>query len=368
MGVEADCIVLVPGIFGFGTFGSERGAKIEYFAEVKRVLTAGTGIPGSRIRSSEPPPTGAIAHRVGELVGEIEAVLADPGTPPGARVHLVGHSTGGVDARLMANEGYTAFTAHGVDVARRERVAARLGTIVTVSAPFYGSPCTVKLKLEFRGLVAALSAWSVLDRGGVLTGAFGPLLATMLATLEAVARDQQSNEAVIALLSRLGLDRATVGQMVDFRNDILADDRLVDDLAPRSMAALNASLGEDHPDIKSYVTVAPRPSLGDLGSLERRALYLLLYAATSDPGFSPVAFPAGPWLVGAPNPDLLGEAPRACDGVVPSSSQTIAGEAVGIVLADHEDVIGHFDGEKNTTVFESGAGFTRSRFVRLWTD
>ncbi len=368
MSVERDCIVLIPGIFGFGTFGGEGGPRIDYFAEAKRVLARTTGIPANRIWSAEPPPTGAIAHRVAELVSEIEGSLADPATPPGARVHLVGHSTGGVDARLVANKGYTGFTAHGVDEGRRGRAAKRLGSIVTISAPFYGTPCAVKLKPEFKGLVASLAVWNVLDHGGAFTGAFGPLLAMALAALEAAANDEEANQPVIALLSRLGLDKATVGQLVDFRKGILGDDQLVGDLAPGNMAALNASLAPDEADIKSYVTVAPRPSPGDFGGLERRAIYLLLYSATSDKSFSPVTFPQGTWLAGGPDPELLGQPPQSCDGVVPSSSQTIDGRAAGIVLADHEDVIGHFDGQENTTVFKSGSGFTRSRFVRLWSD
>lgn len=368
VGAGSDWIVLVPGIFGFGTFGSSGGPRIDYFAAVKEVLSRTTGIPPTRIRSAEPPPTGAIAHRVAELIGELETILADPGTPPAARVHLVGHSTGGVDIRLLLNEGFTGFTAFGVDEQRRARVAARVGSVVSLSAPFYGTPCAVKLAPEFKGLVAALSLWNVLDHGGALTGAFGPFAATTLGVIEAVARDPSTNETVIALLGRLGLDTATVGQLVRFRQRIVSDDGLMHDLSPGGMAEINAGLAPDRVEIRSYVTVAPQPSAGDFGGLERRAIYLLLYSATSDAGFSPLSFPEGPWLAGDPDPALLGQAPRTCDGVVPSSSQTVDGVAAGVVLADHEDVIGHFDGQENTTVFKSGSGFTYARFARLWSD
>lgn len=368
MSLADDCIVLVPGLFGFGAFGAGRGGapRIDYFAEVKKVLSARTGVPQARIRSTEPPPTGALAHRVAELVTEIEQVLA--AAPDGARVHVVGHSTGGVDARLLANPAYHAFTGHGVEDERRRRVAARLGHVVTLSAPFHGTPCAVKLRPEFKGLVAALSLWNVLDHGGALAGALGPLVATLLGALQVVARDGRANAGVVELLDRLGVDHATVGEIVKFRDAILRDDALLDDLAPGRMEAMNARLAPDPIAIESYVTASPRPALGDLGGLERRAFYLLLHHATSDASFAPAAFPHGRWLVGAHDHDLVGNAPEASDGVVPASSQTVSGEAAGIVLADHEDVIGHFDGQENTTLFKSGSGFTRARFARLWAD
>lgn len=60
------------------------------------------------------------------------------------------------------------------------------------------------------------------------------------------------------------------------------------------------------------------------------------------------------------------DAPRANDGIVPASSQTLGGRAARIVLADHLDVIGHFEGRWNTTLFKSGAGFGQREFAELW--
>lgn len=59
------------------------------------------------------------------------------------------------------------------------------------------------------------------------------------------------------------------------------------------------------------------------------------------------------------------DAPRANDGIVPASSQTLAGHAARIVLADHLDVVGHFEWRWNT-LFKSGAGFGRRQFEELW--
>jgi hypothetical protein len=63
---------------------------------------------------------------------------------------------------------------------------------------------------------------------------------------------------------------------------------------------------------------------------------------------------------------MVEDAPRANDGIVPASSQTLGGRAARIVLADHLDVIGHFEGRWNTTLFKSGAGFGQREFAELW--
>jgi hypothetical protein len=60
------------------------------------------------------------------------------------------------------------------------------------------------------------------------------------------------------------------------------------------------------------------------------------------------------------------DAPRANDGIVPVSSQTLRGRAARLVLADHLDVIGHFEWRGNTTLFKSGANFGRREFEALW--
>lgn len=63
---------------------------------------------------------------------------------------------------------------------------------------------------------------------------------------------------------------------------------------------------------------------------------------------------------------MVEDAPRANDGIVPASSQTLARHAARIMLGDHLDVVGHFEWRKNTTLFKSGAGFPRRVFEELW--
>src|SRR5690242_822066 len=116
---------------------------------------------------------------------------------------------------------------------------------------------------------------------------------------------------------------------------------------PERMASLDERLGDSGARLVEIVTVAPRPSLarGGLRAIDRRAVYALCYAG------SPHARQA--------RCVKMEDASRGNDGIAPASSQTLAGHAARIVLADHLDVVGHFEWRWNTTLFKSGAGFGR---------
>src|SRR5262245_29126132 len=133
-------VLLVPGFFGFASFG--RGdARISYFDHVAHAIQAARPEFKWRIDVSQPPPTGTRASRVQKLRNKMLDVLAhgsgqDAQRRPD-RLHLVGHSTGGLDARLLVNETYDLVgTDHGKPHAdQRSAFIGKLGTIATLSAP-----------------------------------------------------------------------------------------------------------------------------------------------------------------------------------------------------------------------------------------
>jgi hypothetical protein len=177
------------------------------------------------------------------------------------------------------------------------------------------------------------------------------------------------NGPVLDLLT--GMDEETARQIERFRGMIMSDNRILRDLAPERMQTLNARVGAPPRRLVEIVTVAPRPSLalGGFHALDRRAAYALCYAAAASAAFRPGRFPAGPWIAACPpgtEREAVEDAPRASDGIVPASSQTMAGRAARVVLADHLDVIGHYEGRGNTTLFKSGASFGRAEFGALW--
>src|SRR5262245_51385438 len=104
--MERDAVVLVPGLFGFGSFG-EGENQIRYFDQVVANIARFTGLDERRFVVHEPGPAEPLAWRVRSLHDHVTQVLA-AGLPAGPveRVHLIGHSTGGVDVRLLMNERY----------------------------------------------------------------------------------------------------------------------------------------------------------------------------------------------------------------------------------------------------------------------
>ena len=89
-------IVLVPGLFGFAKLGG-----FDYFTHVEEALA-------NRFMQREAncefvlvssPPTGSIVYRTQVLMDAIERSCADDPGP----IHLVGHSTGGLDIRLLVS-------------------------------------------------------------------------------------------------------------------------------------------------------------------------------------------------------------------------------------------------------------------------
>jgi triacylglycerol lipase len=369
----ADQVILVPGFFGFGSFGRKRRPHIVYFDHVIKAMVAARPELGGRIHVHEPPPMGSLEARVRTLQDAVlqrlgGALLRGETRGRVPRIHLVGHSTGGVDARLLANPRYRF---HGEDRALRTRLLHHLGTVVTLSAPQHGTPIA---KSFMRGLprlvLEGMSIATIMANAGRVTQRLGlPGIGLAYTLFQAVRPRPDVNGPVVELLT--GMDEETARQIERFRGMVMSDTRILRDLAPERMAALNQRLGEHGAPLVEIVTVAPSPSWtrGGLHSLDRRAVYALCHAGTARSDFHPRSFPRGPWIAArAPGTERerVEDAPRANDGIVPASSQTLTGRAARIVLADHLDVVGHFEGRWNTTLFKSGAGFGRREFAELW--
>jgi len=367
----ADQVLLVPGFFGFGTFGREGRPHIVYFDHVIRAMEAARPELRGRILVHEPPPMGSLEARVrslqdavlqrlgGALVGGVTAARSP-------RIHLIGHSTGGVDVRLLAN---SRFRFHGEDRRLRKRLPDHLGTLVALSAPQHGTPIARSFMRGLPRLVLeGMAVATIMARAGRVTQRLGWPGVGLAYTLFEAVRPRRG--PFIDLLT--GMDEETARQVERFRRMVLSDTRILRDLDPERMAALNERLGDHGARLVEIVTVGPRPSLldGGLRHLDRRAVYALCYASAARDDFRPqVGFPKGTWISArAPGTERqsVDDAPRANDGIVPASSQTVSGHAARIVLADHLDVVGHFEGRGNTTLFKSGAAFGRREFDALW--
>lgn len=339
-----ETVLFIPGFFGFGSFGEAGRPFIEYFANVEAALSDALPAP-VRFVVHEPPPTGALDERVRSL----NATFAKTE----GRVHLIGHSTGGLDARLFANARYNAAP------------PARLGAVVTISAPFFGTPLARRLLLGadlampglwFASILASRRRLQLAGHAGAIFNALKGLL---------LQKTTPTDQLIAALAD---VDDATARQIKRFLHDVSRDHPLVADILPESMAALHREIAAaDYPRIRSFVTVAPKPGWGPRDALAfatapvQRLLYDATYAlcAARPPALS--RLPAGPWI-GAPRLPIEGE---SSDGIVPAWSQTLSGSAEGIVVGDHLDVIGHYE-TAGATFLRSGSAFDDARFRALW--
>lgn len=368
----ADQVLLVPGFFGFGSFGREGRPHIIYFDHVIKAMVAARPELSGRIHVHEPPPMGSLQARVRTLQNAVlqrlgGALLRGEARGRGPRIHIVGHSTGGLDARLLANPRYRF---QGEDRKLRTQLLRHLGTVVTLSAPQHGTPISKSFMSGLPRLVLeGMSVATIMADAGRVTQRLGLPGIGLAYTLFQAVRPRPYVNGVIDLLT--GMDEETARQIERFRGMVMSDTRILHDLAPERMATLNERLGDHGARLVEIVTVAPRPSCtrGVLHALDRRLVYALCYAGAARSDFRPQSFPKGPWIAACPpgtERETVEDAPCANDGIVPASSQTLGGHAARIVLADHLDVIGHFEWRWNTTLFKSGAGFGRREFEELW--
>jgi hypothetical protein len=363
---RGDGVLFIPGFFGFGSFGPKHRPLIEYFSRVRDELD--THFPHQRLSDvHEPPPTGSLTVRVKSLHQRIEQILREGlhGRPV-RRLHLVGHSTGGLDARLLLNPRY--LWPGGPYGAARTAYFDRIASVVTVSTPFHGTPLARRLQGGMELSIPGLYFASILAsrRQLRLAGHVGDLYRTLK---QLTLQKATPTEELIARLA--GVDEETAQQIRRFLNDVLRDYTLVDDLTPRAMADLNADIaGADFPRLHSFVTVAPPPgwglrdAIGMVRTPLRRSLYATTYMLSAGPAENGMLLPTGPWIDDKPRRLQLDD-PGANDGVVPAWSQTLDGRAAGLVAADHLDVIGHYE-TVGATFFRSGSGFRDARFRELW--
>jgi len=367
----SDAVILVPGFFGFGTFGSPDGPHIAYFERVAATLQLVTGWQPEQFVSLEPPPTGPLWTRVECLHTRLEEL-----SQRYERIHLIGHSTGGVDARLVMN---TKYLWPGGPLDRRP-LLDRIGHVVTVSAPFRGTPFADRFPVGLELVAPAATALSIATAPSVLEGpsqfwnAFSALLPDGW-----VPKDADASE--IAALA----DPAVCPQIHAFLKHIVEDRRLIGDLSVRAMRKLNEEIdGGDHRLIESFVTVAPRPALMPTwhpGRSALRYLYALTYGFAHPSADSGLDIPLSDITTSGEPRMITSEQAReplgSNDGVVPIGSQTLHGHAAGIVVSDHLDVIGHYPGgydragrkeeHGGITFFDSEAHFRDAEFRWFWT-
>jgi pimeloyl-ACP methyl ester carboxylesterase len=331
-------VFLIPGFFGFVNFG-----RLVYFTHVREFLedalsTERVDVEIHRVRLK---PTSSLRVRAIELAKVIAEL-----SPPDAPVHLIGHSTGGLDARLLTTPGVTLDTELPI-----EPIASRVRSVITVSTPHRGTPLAEFFSSHMGAhalRLLSLATITILRRGRIPVALMARLTGTMLKLT--LGRSEPG-----ALLDHLEDEMLGVlpddqrDQIGEFVRDVSGDQTLIPQLTPAAMDVFDAATS-DRPGVNyaSVISQAAAPSIRTRLGLGPRPWKQGTYALYS-------------WLH-----HRVGDG----DGIVPVASQR-RGKVLYEARGDHLDVIGHFHDPDHqpphTDWLNTGSKFDRAQFEQLWT-
>jgi triacylglycerol lipase len=359
-------VVLVPGFFGFGALG-----RLSYFAGVSEALTAEFRRRDLHLDVVEVPtlPTASIRHRAAQVL----EVLAHVASLDDGPLHIIAHSTGGLDARLAI-----APTA-SLPTSVRFTLYDRIRTLVTISTPHFGTPLASffgsAMGYPLLRVLASLSI-SALKQGRL------PLAAAIRLGKVVFRLDDWlgfhgtfTDEIYESLLEDFTEDRRK--ELIAFLERVSHDQSLVFQLTPAGCDLLNACTA-DPAEVRygSVVTLGRGPAgatfLRHGANPYTQYLYTLYAILHRISGSGNGRFYPKP--VDAQRPALEHTygalpTPRDSDGIVPTLSQ-IWGEVIHATHADHLDTIGHFGGQRLGRIesdwLPSGSGFDEAGFAALW--
>lgn len=355
-------LYLSPGMFGFASL-----AAYDYFGHVATALEKRFARDGERleVRVCEVHPTASVRRRAAKLA---QMMAHTAGTDAGP-IHILGHSTGGLDARLVASP-----TVHIDEQADRQLGwICRLRSVTTMSTPHYGTPlATFFATAKGQRLLYAVSALTVT---ALKLGA--PPLAAASALVAALGRSGEPLGVELALVERIThsvagmLDDASDHNLRAWLRQVRDDQGGVVQLMPEAMDLFQAGV-ENRPGVR-YQCVASYAPLGSPRdwlaaartpwSVLSAVIFQLMYRVTAE---QDARYPCAPPSGRAEDAlfAALGEIPPldANDGVVPLRSQ-LWGEVAWTGKADHLDVVGHFPGPRDHNDWlTSGARFDLVRF------
>ena len=248
-------LYLTPGMFGFGKL-----ASYDYFAHVATALRQRFAEAGEELETHvvDVAPTASIRRRAAYLAELVAATACDAEGETGP-IHLLGHSTGGLDARLVVSP-----SARLPVSPEALQWLARLSSVTTMSTPHYGTPlASFFATVSGQRLLYAVSALTFI---ALSLGA--PPLAAASAIVMAVG---QFDRAVLGLelkaLDRTtdallrALDPATNREVRVYLDAITKDQGAVIQLTPEAMDLFQAGV-EDRAGVAYHCTcaMAPAPS------------------------------------------------------------------------------------------------------------
>ena len=337
---ELHHVYLIPGMFGFG-----RLAGVDYFGHVRKALTLRFHEAAQRVivEVSPSPPTSSLRHRARILAKTVLHTLRDDTGP----VHLIGHSTGGLDSRLLLSP----TSRLGIE---DELLGwtPRVRTIVSLNAPHFGTPLAAYFTtVAGTRLLYALSLLTIISLSvGEPSLAILSRLIALVGDLDSLLGEDSKLVSRVTDVVLRAFDKQKRIEVIHYLRKIRSDQGGLIQIMPEAIDLFNAATS-DNPDVRygCLVTAAPLPlkikfaqRLLSPYAAATGAIFATLYQLTSKrPHLYPYAQPTPQqqeqlrWSFGEPIDD------RANDGVVPTLSM-LWGKLLWCGEADHLDILGHF--------------------------
>ena len=359
-------VYFVPGMFGFGHL-----AGYDYFGHLLRGLERRFTERGESVVFEDvpAPPTSSLRHRAGILATTVARSAGAEGP-----IHLIGHSTGGLDARLVLSP----HTKLNVDP-RLTTWTSRVETSISMNTPHHGTPVAGYFTtVSGTRVLYALSLLTVVSLyvGEPSLAIFSRVLATLGGIDSFFGGDLKLISRVTDVLLRF-VDRDGRAEIAEFLGKIRTDQAAVIQTMPEAMDLFNATThARDGVRYGSVITAAPRPRSMRFARRIRSpyaaltaALYTTLYQFASQKpkryAYAQPSLEESNYIASALGREVTDS---DNDGIVPTLSM-LHGELIWAGEADHLDVIGHFHDDTRPTDhvdwLTSGSHFTRDRFATL---
>lgn len=358
-------VFLVPGFFGFTSVGA-----VSYFERAEQSLAAALerrGVDRVQIVRCRTQPTASIPRRADALRRQ---VLRHGGLKA-RELHFVGHSTGGLDLRMLLTPGVRI-----ADDDSSERIARRTRSAISVSTPHHGTPLANHfVTIQGQTLLLVLSGLATSGQGRGTLWAAARAVALVAEVDDWLGRGEGALDRIAeSLLRKIRFDGGDA--VWRYLAAIERDQGAVLQLTPEGIDLFDASvIDREGIDYGCVVTAVPRPRERFKGGqwldpeyIALRALFRLLYllAARPHPRY-PYPRPAVALRRRLERALRLKLNPASNDGVVPTFSQ-LHGRLLHAARADHLDIVGHYTlaGGRTADWLPSGAGFSPEAFDAAW--
>ena len=352
-------------------FGFADLAGYDYFGHVRRALETRYAEAGLELRVEvvAPPPTASLRHRARMLARAVHR-----SAPSSGPIHLVGHSTGGIDVRLVLSS-----TTNLRVEPEQLRWTERVHSATSINAPHYGTPlATYFTSVSGVRVLYALSLLTVvsLSLGEPSLAIFSRLLSGLGSIDQIFGGDLKLISRVTDVLLRF-VDRDGRSAIQTYLNKIRMDQGALIQTTPEAMDLFNA-VTEDKVAVRYGSIISGAPPAGAT-HLTRRvrspysafsaAMFAMIQRITAQQhqryGYASLSAAERERVsrsLGVPVNE------RTSDGVVPTLSM-IWDRLLWCGAADHLDILGHFHDEFMPTShvdwMTSGAEFGRPQFRRM---